>query len=472
MDSNTFKTNNSQDPVKIPANTPQFFFDDSLIAHHEKLTRRWMQAKIFPKPLVEPDKPWEGCFTCLFGTVVPGSNEGYRMYYSNYVNGFQNVLLATSQDGFRWEKPELGLIEWKGSKQNNIVLAPDLKMDSPSIIFDPDDPEYPYKMITFQRSILVAGRGPGEDRGLYGYRSRDGINWDKYPGILLKAGDRTNIMPTKPGGKFVIYTRGLGMMESEGRRVIYRSESEDFLNWSEPQVVLKPDLADEPDVEFYGMSVFERFGWYFGLLEYWHSATDLMEIHLVLSRDGKKWIRPMPRAPFIAAAYDWNRKWNSCASNGAVFINEQMVFYFGGRWVSHNWDSAHQYGAVGFASLPFDRFCALEATTGGLMATVPIVWPGGDLILNADTRESFESHPSYCNGEIGVEILDPDGQPLPGWSGENRAVFQGNTHRRNKYNPGIIRWAGDKGLDELKGRAIRLCFHLRHARMFTFEAGA
>jgi hypothetical protein len=99
-----------------------------------------------------------------------------------------------------------------------------------------------------------------------------------------------------------------------------------------------------------------------------------------------------------------------------------------------------------------------------------MAWPGGNLVINADTRESFESHPGHCNGEIGVEVLDEAGEPMPEWSMDKKAIFNGNTHCRGAIHKGIVRWPDDRSLDELKSTTIRLRFHLRHARLFTFMA--
>ena len=151
-------------------------------------------------------------------------------------------------------------------------------------------------------------------------------------------------------------------------------------------------------------------------------------------------------------------------------MGDTMVFYFGGRWSSHSYDAAQQYGVIGYASLPIDHFCALEATIGGRFDTVPFTWPGGSLVLNADTRESFNSHPTHLNGEISVEVLDAAGNLLPEWSGEQKAVFRGNTHSRNFISDGTVRWPDDRTLAALTGQEIRLRFHLKHARLFTFEA--
>lgn len=461
--------------TELPTDTPQLFLDGRWVVRQQRLTRRWLPAKIFPEPVVRSDRAWEARTLVLYGTVQPQPGGGYRMYYGEFVphrgreaERAMKVYVAHSDDGFLWEKPDLRLVEWDGSRENNIVLVPDQRQDSPSVIHGPGDSEWPYKLIAFE-----TGEGSeswDETWGLYGYGSRDGLNWEKMPGPLVKAGDRTNLMAEKADGRYVAYTRHPEMFERTGGRTIWRTESEDFLSWTEPRLVLAPDLEDPGEVEFYGMSVFRRHGWFLGLLEYWDSDSDVIEVHLAFSRDGVVWQRPWPREPFICAAHDWNRTWSSCASNGPIIIDEQMVFYFGGRWVSHHYDAAHQQGSIGYASLPIDRFCAIEGGPGGWFETPAFDWPGGDLVVNADTRESFSSHPTKTNGELGVEVLDGAGNPLPGWSGEGKALFHGNTHCRCGVESGEVRWPESGGLDALRGREIRLRFHLRHARLFTFAA--
>jgi len=259
------------------------------------------------------------------------------------------------------------------------------------------------------------------------------------------------------------------MFERTGGRAVSKSESANFLKWSEPELILAPTLEDEPDIEFYGASVFERHGWLMALIEYWDRRLDLLTTHIAFSRDWKQWIRPH-RQPFIPPTAHWNKAWTSCASNGPIYVGDQMVFYFGGRMTSHSYDSAQQYGAIGYASLTLDRFCALEATTGGHFITPALQWPEGDLVVNADPRESFQSHPMVTDGRIEVEVLKPDGQPWPGWSGPDRAIFHRNTHNRGRILDGRVLWPDNRSLAGLKGESFALKFTLVHARLYTLQA--
>lgn len=116
-------------------------------------------------------------------------------------------------------------------------------------------------------------------------------------------------------------------------------------------------------------------------------------------------------------------------------------------------DSVRQHGVIGFASLPLDRFCVLEA--------------GGELALNADTRSS--SYPLCNDGMIEVEILDTEGRLFPEWSGAQRTHFWGNTHCRSRIAGEVMTWPDERRMDALREQTLRLRFNMKHARSFSFE---
>ena len=453
-------------PFQLRRGAPQNFFDDSMISYQRRLIRRWLPAVVNSKPVLVSDQPWEGEIH-LHGSVhaIPGG--GYRMYYASQ----GGVLVAESADGLKWHKPELDIVRWEGKPTNVIIdgLSPQRywSVASINVIHDEQDNDFPFKMTTYQKP------DKSKEGALYVYKSRDGLRFEAVPGPRFEMGDRNTMMGNRVNGKFVGHVRKVGMFKKyTGVRSMFYTESSDFLNWSEPQLALAPGLQDEPDVEFYGMSVFERHGWFIGLVEVWNGDTDSFHIELALSRDLRNWQRPQPRTPFIAPA---NGRFPShCAGNGPVYLNEQMAFYFGGASAAHHHTTTTmEESVIGLASLELDRFCALEGTTSqGWVDTVPLVWPGGDLVVNADTRESFSSHPTNVNGELFVEVLDASGAQLPKWTGKvNRAVFQGNTHCREKIHDGTVLWDGRR-LDEFIGKTIRLRFVMKHARIFTYQASS
>ena len=79
------------------------------------------------------DQPWEGNM-CIYVTVFQ-DGDTYRMYYQGsntdvtkgeltYAHP-EYLAYAESTDGIHWERPNVGLFEFQGSKKNNIIWQPD-----------------------------------------------------------------------------------------------------------------------------------------------------------------------------------------------------------------------------------------------------------------------------------------------------------------------------------------------------------
>ena len=86
-----------------------------------------------------------------------------------------SLCYATSKDGFHWEKPTLNLVEYEGSKENNIIFQPRDGIDSAVIIKDNEDsdPSRRYKMMFY---LMAEKTGPREGPwGLYTASSPDGL---------------------------------------------------------------------------------------------------------------------------------------------------------------------------------------------------------------------------------------------------------------------------------------------------------
>jgi hypothetical protein len=76
------------------------------------------------------DTPWEGNRS-MYHTVFR-DGDIYRMYYrgseitvdgKGYGIPYNVTCYAESRDGIRWRRPELGLVSFRGSKKNNIILS-------------------------------------------------------------------------------------------------------------------------------------------------------------------------------------------------------------------------------------------------------------------------------------------------------------------------------------------------------------
>jgi hypothetical protein len=456
------------DPATKDLAQPQLFLDDTWIDDSQRLQRAWEGANILPEPVLKPELPWEGRQLVLYGSVFRDAS-GWRMYYMSYDRPAPSLLcMATSTDGLHWERPRLGLFEFGGNKNNNIVFAPapGQMHDGPTICHDPADPAAPYKMIYYSRG---AGRAPGE----YVAFSRDGIEWRHQPGPVLRSGDRTNVLASRDHrGKFVAYLRHTDMMKLYRARTVSRSESDDFLHWSEPAPVLRPDLLDDPNTELYGMAAFRYSDLYLGLLERWYDNPDVIELELAWSHDGLAWQRAPSRPTFLGAAFPWNRGWSTGASTPPIRVSNQLWFYFGGRSGAHGLEAPHSYGAIGIASVGADRFAALRADfQEGLLLTRPLTWPGGELLLTSTNTRYPKAHPSSGGGSISVEVRDENNRPLAGYSDANRAPVNYNSVAWGAKEDRPAVFPGGRPMRELAGKRIRLAFFLKDARLYAFRAG-
>lgn len=140
-------------------------------------------------PLFAEDKPWEPRFDNLYANVVYDEEEKlYKCWYSPFivdestsntprkdrVNGGKfrymgkhtgrrremGICYAVSRDGIRWEKPNLGIVEFQGNKENNLVWRGPHGAGVFKDLRDPD-PKRRYKMFFKGRKISVAFSGDG-----------------------------------------------------------------------------------------------------------------------------------------------------------------------------------------------------------------------------------------------------------------------------------------------------------------------
>ena len=108
----------------------------------------------------------------LFKAWYAGSDMGGASWWAT---GY-----AISEDGVNWHKPNLGMFEYKGSKDNNIVIegrGPIIKDDA-----EPD-PNKRYKGI--KRLHSYVGEPAYSEHGARAIFSPDGINWTTGERILL-----------------------------------------------------------------------------------------------------------------------------------------------------------------------------------------------------------------------------------------------------------------------------------------------
>ena len=450
----------------------QLFVDDAWIADSLRVGRVFHQARKYPEPVLRADRPWEEQGVVLYGTVL--KREGrFQMWYLGWTRKSPyGICYAESVDGVHWEKPSLGLHEFEGSTENNICLMAGEGgyIDCISVIDDAEDAEWPLKAVVWQRA--------NNRSGLHGVRSKDGRVWEWTPGsILPNWGDRTNAMARREDGKYVIFGRPPQMLATHGCRIVIRTESEDFVHWSEPELILKPDVEDDPRLQFYSATPFRYESLYLGFIERMYSSPDKLDSELIHSRDGVQWSRTRTRPRFIEWGPEgtWDGTWLSMGSAGPIFEESRLWFYYSGRSGAHSVPFPLNHGAIGLAVLRPDGFASLQALdTPGWVETPPFEWSGGDLLVNVDPRRDITAHPSWGKGELRVEVRGESGRPLKGYGVEDCLPMTRNTSRGHgapvPYE--AVQWAEQpRGMKKHKGKRVRLVFHLRDAHLYAFKAG-
>lgn len=463
----------------------QLFIDDLIVDETRGVTRTLNQpAKYVGNPIMIPVYPWEGRLT-LYGTVWRDAEEGrFRMWYQGYGRGgvppmvfdqgtsrhkgfdgrrlLYTIGYATSNDGVFWQRPHLGLVEFEGSTENNLVLS---DAGFGNVIKDDRDadPERLYKALFFEANDPQGTPNMGD--GVSIAFSPDGLRWTKYAGnpVISRSSDTHALLGWDDlHGKYVSYCRP-SVHEGNMTRRIGRSVSDDFVSWTDTEDVLAPDDEDPTGMEFYGMPVFKYEGHYLGQLWAYHARPEepqirfaaTIDVQLASSRDGIAWERVGGRKPFIPngppGSIDASEIWTA---REPVVMGDELWFYYSGSVSEHG--VTGRSGPICLAKLRLDGFVSVEAGDEmGTLVTKPFRCDGRMLTINASAR----------GGLVGVAVLDESGTQFQGYSLQECVLFDGDSVRHT------VSWREKLSLEDLRGRHIRLKFYTRSAKLFSFVIG-
>jgi hypothetical protein len=447
----------------------QLFIDDTWVEDSLGVGRVFHSPRKYPWPVLTAEGRWERYCPVTYGTVLFWRGR-FRVWYTTWTRSSAGkVCYAESEDGVFWEKPALGLFQFDGATDNNIVyLLPDGGVDCLGVIDDPEDDEWPLKAILW--------RGVKGDSGLVALRSNDGVHWDETPGLVLPNwGDRTNIMPAKDLGRYVVFGRAPSPFNAKyGIRTVWRTESADLVRWTEPELVMKPDPEDPPRMQIYSMNAFRYEGLILGFIERMHMTPDKVDLELAYSFDGRQWHRTRPRPSFIPWGHQdaWDDTWVASPTNGVVKHKGRLWCYYSGRSGAHGASEPHNQGAIGLATLREDGFASMQAMDStGWIETPAVVWPGDDLLLNMDARADITSHPRRCTGEVRVEVRDSRNKPLEGFAADVCVPLCLNTEGSNSHRPVAVKWQNGKTMAALRRRKLKLVFRMRDCHLYSFRSG-
>ncbi len=229
-------TATANEPIDI-GHQRELFVDDYLIANIDGDARREMRRPEPREVVFVADSPWEGNTSGYYTLFRDG--DLYRMIYRGWQHDEKQKAVhkevtcyAESQDGIHWNKPNLGLFEWNGSRDNNIVW---LSQGSHNFTAFRDDnpaapPESRYKAL---------GRSDG---GLLAFQSPDCKSWtliQEKPVITHGAFDSQNLAfwdgdRSEYRAYWRYFTKGVTTKENwkpSGVRAIRTATSKDFIHW-------------------------------------------------------------------------------------------------------------------------------------------------------------------------------------------------------------------------------------------------
>jgi len=489
------------DNVVVVGGARQLFMDDRLVdAAQTRDVARTLNPPQDIRRVLVPDQPWETLGFIFYASVID-AGDSLRLYYGSYsYDGEKKVrhfCLATSRDGFAWERPSLGLRAFGGSTTNN--LLPVTTFDG-AVFVDPHAP--PDKRY---RLMAAYGMDDPAKGGLYSVSSPDGIHW---------ARARERVLPFVPDSqhaafwdarlqKYVAYLRS--WQADPRKRQVSRVEADDldapwaydgtvapFYVWGKDKtptlsrelpVVLAADADDPENLDIYTSTaqiypfapdtylafpaVYFKFKgpeWKARAL----SGNDgQFEVQFAASADGVSWQRW--RQPYVAAGFHDGLDLRLVSmAHGMVRRGRWIWQYFVGWPHTHGrpdvWDKGpansrewmkRDRGGIYAARQRLDGFVSLDsAHAGGVLTTRPLTFSGKRLRLNLDTRGT---------GSARVALLDREGRTLPGFSEEECEIINADD------TDFVVRWKGGEDVGALAGSAVRVRIAMRNTKLYALQ---
>ena len=427
-------------------------------------------------PLIKVDQPREGWRLALCGSAMYDEQEKlFKIWYL----GRNGTVHATSEDGIQWRKHD---VCWRGYMFVSVIKDR----------ADPD-PARRYKILAWCPSA------PGVLNPAYQRPMRAGYNVCVSPDgrqvalmgdrLMCPGGDVISGYYDRQRGLYVAFPKIMTRVRGFSQRCFAVTTSKDLVEWSEPKLVFVPDLRDNagslarieearpildvPDdprrmrTEFYGIGVYPHesctlaFPWMLTINNNarYGNHEGPGEIQLAVSRDLEHWDRPFREACIPRGKVgEWDCGFFETA-NEAIRVGDEIWLYYSGSNYTHGTPCLYraegtgrltQYtGSIGLAKWKLDRFASVDGPAeGGVLTTVPIVFKGARLELNAATKQ---------DGQVAVELLDMRGRVAA-----RSKPFTGDDLRHT------VAWQTGGPIKELEGKPIALKFSLKRAELYSF----
>ena len=371
-----------------------------------------------------------------------------------------DLLAAESLDGINWKRPSLGLYEFNGSKDNNIVWT-----GSGGHNFSPFKDTNPAALPGERYKAVGSGRVGGEPV-LLGYVSQDGIQWRQLREEPLLTDGKFDSLNVAFWDLVRNHYVALYRDFRHGIRTIKYSKSKNFLDWTAGEW---GDFGETPPEHLYTNGTVPYFRaphLYLALPRRflpWRQlypdapvpgASDGV---FMSSRDGVHWDRSFLES-FIRPGLDprnWPQRTNTPARGIVATAGDEISLYVERHRSS---PTNHLQRLV----LRTDGFVSVRSGyPGGEMITKPLIFQDDNLILNFATSAA---------GSLRLEIQDASGAPLPGFALEDSPLIWGNEIEQTvRWERNHAKATSDKPLARIAGRPVRLRFVMKDADLYSLR---
>lgn len=497
--------------------------DDHEIQQYINLERVISKPRKLAEPVIVADRPWEGYRAQAWGSVIQEPDGLIRCWYFSIATWEREEVdqggycYAESRDGIHFEKPSLGIADFRGSRENNLwyPMSPDgsnliekalarrregltaydeegkaigivNNMDGLTVVRDDDDPDSQrrYKLIANMQDHCMwadAFRSSYPDItdeqiahardivfGQYIDTSPDGIHWTRKPRRMVPAryGDYMMVTRDERNRRWWLNERGRGL---EGRTAALRT-SADFVNWSPPESIFvnTPDMGYGSLYQWHGgMTPFNYGNQNLGLLEKWSHAGFGDTCELICQREGHRWERVAPGKPFLDIGDEeaFDRFLIYPTHNAPIRVGDELFIYYTGAGSMCKGSTPDQPGepmAIGVASIRLDRFAGLAHTH----APYNIGEPGQLLMRPMQvTQPHLEVNVMpMLRGELQLSIQRIDGTPYDGFDFEDCQI---DAYQNTTRNP--VRWKDKIDMSELIGQTVYLYFRVNGCVFYSFR---
>jgi hypothetical protein len=429
----------------------ELFVDDFLLDDMTGGVERRLHHPVHREIVMELTEPWEGSACAYMALVV--EEDRTRLYYRGSAPDLGEVTcVAESTDGINFTRPNLGLFETEGSRDNNIIWAGKAAhnftpfRDPRSDI--PEDERY---------KALAYGEG---ERGLFAYASADGYKWRLLadgPVITNGAFDSQNLaFWDETAGVYRDYHR----KGRDGVRDIMTCTSEDFRTWTEPEFL---DYGDAPREHLYTNGVLPYFRAphiFIGIPARFvpgrkkvaeHKEDGISDAVLMSSRDGlhfQRWVEG-----FIRPGPEW-QVWtdrNNYPAWGMLATSPEEISLY---WTEH-----YRHPTMRFrrGTIRTDGFVSVHAGGApGQMLTRPLIFTGGRLLVNYATS---------AVGSLRFALCDEAGETIEGFGLGESELLYGNEIEHE------VTWRDEPDLSALAGQPVRLRVQIKDADLYSIRFG-